>query len=63
MKGGIFMPEEAITEELREQVELARQFVLLPYAEVKKRLDKAVSETAKRITAEFAEKFAREAAA
>jgi len=57
------MPEEAMIEELREQEDLARQFVLLPYAEVKKRLDKAVAETAKRSSAEFAEKCAREAAA
>jgi len=50
-------------EEMRRQEELDRQFVLQPYAEVKKRLDQAVVETARRSSAEFAKKFAEETAA
>ena len=57
------MSNEAIAKELRDAEHLARQFKVNPYAEVKDRLDKLATETAKRSAEEYARKCAQEAKA
>ena len=55
--------KKAMLEELREKEQLAQQFIVYPYQEVKETLDKLARETVRRSAIEYAEKFAKETAA